>query len=298
MKKLKTVLVVTLCSCFITAFCQNTAGVQPPASKTKKLKIGDAFFFGGFMSQNLPVAGSLTDFKKLNPQSAMLGENMNGYSNSQYKNDVGFSSNNPAGSVFGAGLGLNFKETEKSVAQLRCGIAVSGINITNRLFKEENIPYDTLTSSQTGQTIYQDSITTQQYGMQYTAKQLHLDLSLIYRIYPSARWSFYGGVGLEGGTSLMAYTDVSYSKSIAIEGSSTEYDGDYRSERLINKSVQEYAAYLPIGVDFRMGKKRELLKQMHLFMEFRPFVSNINIPELGNFSSTGVKNAFGIRVTI
>lgn len=298
MKKLNILGIVMLSCTVSTAFCQSSTSPQPESSG-KKIKITDASVMGGFVNQNIPVVGSLADFQKLNPQSELLKENMAGYS--EGRNYFGFGNNSSYGGVFGAVLGLSFKEKPKSLTQLRCGISISGINLNNSISKTQITPYDTLTSSQTGQTIYYDSTTTSRYSMNYNAQQLHLDFSLIYRLYPAARWSMYGGVGLSAGASLMAYTDINYSENSTVGSGSTgdRYnDGVYRSERVINKGIKEYVGYLPVGVDFRVGRKKEFLKQIHLFMELRPFVSVMDTQELGTFSSTGVKNTFGLRVTI
>ena len=303
MKNVKIVFVTIASYTVAAAVCQTSTGTQQAPQKDRKIKITDASVLGGVMSQNLPLAGSVSDFQKLNPQSVLLQRNLDGNSTNEYGYDMGFGSHTlPGGSgVFGANLGFSFKEKPKSLTQLRCGIAVSGISISNSMSKTESIPYDTLTSGQTGQTIYYDSVITSGYNMNYFARQLRLDISLIYRIYPAARWSLYGGAGMEGGTSLMAYTDINYSEHLTVGSEEANYNPDdavYHSERIINKPIQEYVAYLPVGVDFRVGKKKEFFQQIHLFTELRPFISVVNIPELGTFSNTGIKNVVGLRVVI
>ena len=307
MKKLKKCSLLLACTVSSLAFAQNNTGTQAAPSKEKKVKITDASILGGFMSQNTTIAGSLTDFQKLNPQSAILMENMEGFTSQGYSYYYGYpyamnyGSNLNAGGTFGASLGLSFKEKPKSVTQLRIGVAVSGTSFNNFVSKTDRVPYDTLTSSQTGQTVYYDSVTYRSYSMQYNARQLKLDVSLLYRMYPSARWSLYGGIGLQGGASLTAYSDITYSEYSVIEGKTSDYnyqDNVNRTERIINKNIQEVVAYLPVGVDFRLGKRKEFLKQIHLFTELRPFVSVLNIPELGTFSGTGFQNIMGLRVTL
>lgn len=307
MKRIKSCSLIVMCTAASLAFGQNNTGTQTPPAPEKKVKITDASIVGGFMSQGMAVAGSLTDFQKLNPQSTILMENMDGYTSPGYRyHGYPFvmnygSSTFPSGGMFGANLGFSFKEKPKSGVQLRCGIAVSGTTFNNFVSKTDRVTYDTLTSSQTGQTVYYDSITYRSYSMQYNARQLKLDVSLLYRMYPSARWSLYGGIGLQGGTSLTAYSDITYNEYSVVEGKTTEYGYEAnvsRTERLKNKNVQEVVAYLPIGVDFRLGKRKEFFKQIHLFTELRPYISAMNIPELGTFSGTGFQNVMGLRVTI
>jgi hypothetical protein len=62
------------------------------------------------------------------------------------------------------------------------------------------------------------------------------------------------------------------------------------------KTVIGGSVYLPAGVDFRIGKRREFWKPVHLFYEIRPQVLYTNIPELGSSLRGGIQQGFGIRV--
>jgi hypothetical protein len=63
-----------------------------------------------------------------------------------------------------------------------------------------------------------------------------------------------------------------------------------------NKKKFACAAYVPLGVDFRIGKKRAFWKRTHLFYELRPSVTTI--PELRTFANAGVQQGIGLRVTL
>ncbi len=137
--------------------------------------------------------------------------------------------------------------------------------------------------------------------MTYTTQQIRVDISVIYRTNPLARWSMYGGVGIEFGSSVRASTNVYYSEYSFIESSGSSSNGSntmFRYETIANKNNIGGAAYLPLGVDFRVGKKREFFKQMHFFYEARPFLNYLNIPELGTIASVGMKSGIGLRITI
>lgn len=311
----------------LTAFGQQNNNNQQEQKAKKKIKIAEASVFGGGNMQHLPIAGSLSDFQKLNPESALLKQDMSGFGNAygtiytgvSYVNMNNYGGNSGAntsnGGLFGANVAFNLGSkdaaTAKSITQLRCGITVSGTNFSNYLSKTTYTPYDTLVSSSTGQTFYYDSINTQSYQMNYKSQQLSIDIALLYRINPASRWSLYGGIGVQAGGSLMAYSDITYSQNISYSpGYSSNYSnsnsyynsGNYynqsTTEHFINKNTQQYLAYLPIGVDFRLGKKREFFKQIHLFNEIRPYVYTMKIPELASFSGIGFRTSFGIRVTI
>lgn len=300
MKKTNMLFMGIACLAITTSFCQTDDKPQNEQVKKRKLKAVDAAIVPGMVFQMSPL-GLFTDFQRLNPNSALLNGNMDGYTSSN-----GFIGNiNP---TFAANLGFsvaNKARTEyRSNTQLRIGITFSEINMSNYLYKTERTRFDTITSSQTGQTAYSDSITHSSYNMNYKTQQLRIDVSLIYRTDPAARWSFFGGLGIEAGESIIAYTDISYSEYSTIEsgintsGSSGGSNASFRSERMINKNGYGYSTYLPMGIDFRIGKKREFFKQLHVFYEARPFVGYTYIPELGGINTVGLKSCLGLRVTI
>jgi hypothetical protein len=303
MKKLK--FTFTLLAAVITtvAFSQTNNATTNDAVQKGKLKITDASISVGGIFQNSPI-NTLSNFQKLAPQSLLLTTNFSGYSSSTGMASV-------AGPAFNANVGINRLKAEnptnKSVTQVRVGLSFSGTNISNYLSKTEKVPYDTLTSSQSGQTVYLDSVKTHSYSMNYKSQEIRLDVSLIYRTNPTARWSVYGGVGVEVGTTVSSYTSIYYnennsSKLMHNMGSSSNYGGSSTTngveEHFINKNGFGYAAYLPVGLDFRVGKKKEFFKQTHLFCEVRPFLNYTNIPELGTFGGVGMRSSLGLRVTI
>jgi hypothetical protein len=55
------------------------------------------------------------------------------------------------------------------------------------------------------------------------------------------------------------------------------------------------ALYVPIGVDFRLGKKNEVLRKMHLFFELRPTISVLTIPETKTYVYPSMQNCVGLK---
>ena len=266
----------------------------------KKIKIQDAHVQLGFILQpNSPA--SLTDFKKLAPNSTLLNEN---FSNFNQRNTMGTDGN----SVFSVLLGLNFLDKEKQLyksnMQLRLGFSFLGNQgLLNSYYSETRKPYDTLVSQQTGQYSTLDSITYQFYGMNYNSKQLKLDGSLIFKTNSEARWGLYGGIGLSFGASINASTSITYSKYTIAEKTfgttTTNYNssnnGVNKSEVFLQKNNIGGSVYLPLGVDFRMGKKKEFWKHTHLHYELRPGINYLSVPELRNYTNTCFQQGIGIR---
>ncbi len=276
-----------------------------PVNTVKRIRISDFYVQPNLFSERT-VSGNLADFRKLAPQSEYLNLNFAGYNSS---GGAVYVNTNAMLSVM---LGIKFSDKEKSKYKsnplLRLGISYfSGRTLSNNLYKETRKTYDTLTSSQTGQTIYMDSVSLRNYGMNYVGQQLRLDASLIFRTNPEARWSLFAGVGLTTGFSFSAFTEVYYSnyrrsESRSANGTILSTDRNFSSfesiknERLNNKTNFGASVFLPMGVDFRLGKKREFWKRMHLYYEFRPGINVTSIPELRTFTTASLQHGLGLRV--
>jgi hypothetical protein len=266
----------------------------------KKIKIQDAHVQLGFILQpNAP--SSLSDFKKLAPNSTLLNEN---FSNFNHSNSMGVDGS----SMFNVMVGLNFldkaKQTYKSNVQLRLGINYMAIQgLANSYFKETRKAYDTLISQQTGQYTILDSITYQSYRMNYNSKQLRLDGSLIFKTNTEARWGLYGGIGVSFGASINASTDIVYSKYTRAENpTGINYSSNNSNSNDVNKSevyIQKNnigaSVYIPLGIDFRIGKKKEFWKHTHLHYELRPGITYLSVPELRTYTNNYLQQGLGIR---
>jgi hypothetical protein len=188
--------------------------------------------------------------------------------------------------TFTVNLGLQFydseKQTYKSNPQLNIGVSFMGATILNAsYFKEEKVRFDTLSSLNSAYVVYMDSTRFQSYRMEYLFQQIWINTSLIYRTQPNARWSLYSGAGVSVLTSLMSATHIFYYKHELISYSFPNSANYYSTQRLpenyenfneihANKTNLSAFAYIPLGVDFRIAKKNEFWRKMHLVMEMQP----------------------------
>ena len=201
MRKNKMLLTTIACIVVTNTFCQTN---DNPVKR--KLKITDASIFAGMNFQSVNY-GTMLDFQKMASQSLLLNQNMQGYSipnvggvSGPFNRNFGYSGN----SSLSASIGINFADKEKtkykSNPKLRIGIVYfSQTSLSNSLYKADRKRYDTLTSVSTGQTVFYDSVTHHHYHMNYNSDQIRIDASLIFRTKPEARWSMYGGIGIEFG---------------------------------------------------------------------------------------------------
>jgi hypothetical protein len=278
-------------------------GQEEQTKTLNKISISEIYVQTGIYSGHSSM-GTLTDFKLLAPQSILLNRDFSDYSSSN-----GLILNN--NTMFSVVLGIQFSDKQntsyKKNPLLRLGVTYfSGTTLTGNLYKENTKTYDTLTSTNTGQTVYMDSIIRKNLGMNYSSEQLRFDGSLIFRTNPEARWSLFTGIGVTAGFSFNAYSEIYFSHTNSIEArfpngnSSTYYShfgNDWETEKFRNKNNLAFSTYIPMGIDFRIGKKSEFWKQIHLFYEFRPGINMTSIPELRTFTNATIQNVLGLKVS-
>jgi len=287
----------------LLGLCMLTFGIKAqPNNQTKKPRLGihDVFINVGFTVVNNPESG-LSDFKTLAPTSLLLKNDMSDFEVNNRIDEL----INP---VYSMQLGVQFRKRGTNSYRmnplLRVGFNYSSGSVINySLSQEQSQIADTLTSSQTGQQFFVDSIFRQDYEMQLNAQILQFDASLIFRTNPSSRLSAYAGLGFSLGASINTNLDVKYNEN---SDSNTQYNytgSSYNSSS--NKKVSEYfdagkinsySIYTPFGLDFRIGKYEEFLNNFHLFYEFRTGLQTSNVSELRTINSPYFQNNFGVRV--
>jgi hypothetical protein len=262
-----------------------------------KFKITDAYILAGVQSTPQSVT-SFTDMLSLAPQSVLLQQDFTGYNSYTYRGYYG------TGNVaFRVGL----QSLKKPNRELQLAVSYgSGVQISNYRSRDRNVPYDTFTSAQTGEQIIVDSVYTSHVSSQYTTDQLQIEASYIFRTDHLARWSFYGGIGAGVGTSLRASTSVfAYESSYAnILSLSDDYSRSYFSsnfdegsrEEFENQNVVSIALFIPAGIDFRIGKENAFWQQIHLFIEARPSIGIVNVPELDVAITPALHSNIGFRL--
>lgn len=261
--------------------------------KTPRVRISEFHLQTGF--QYYPAAtSSLEDFRKLAPNSILLKEDLPSYNSFGYYNGRGnFSS---------VQLGLTFKNHPNAL--LRVGISNMGVSgLQNSYSKQDYFPYDTLTSSATGEQTFIDSVSSQSYFMNHSSRQIRLDAALIFRTDASARWSLFAGIGASLGVNYNATTYISYYTNNYINnqnGNSYNYgynNGSEKTESFTTKNYLTTTAYIPMGVDFRIGKNQAFWKRLHLYYEIKPSISMTQIPALRTMTTVNMTQALGLKVS-
>lgn len=191
----------------------------------------------------------------------------------------------------------------------RAGISAQGISAS--IYNTSNsftTRIDTLVSSSNGSVFgFVDSTHRDFTFSSYLATAVKLDFAYLASTDVAKRFSFYSGVGMNFGITIAPRTEI-HSHSWDSE-QITDTNGNYISTQSVynalnvnrqvyqNKMGYMAALYVPIGVDFRLGKKNEVMQKMHLFFELRPTISVLNIPETKTYVYPSMQNCMGIKFT-
>lgn len=269
----------------------------------KKLRISELTFQVGGIG-NLSTSESFNSLRPLAPNSLLLSN-----APSQYSESESFTFN--SGLVTSMLLGISFRNHEKNGYKprptLRLGLIYSSNSgLSASIFNENRKAFDTLSSNQTGQILYVDSVVTRNYFIDYISEQIRLDASLIFRSNKKNRLTAMTGIGFTTGLSLNSTTSVRYNKYSRTESysSSDNYinnfngDNERSTEIVKNKTSFGYSMFVPVGLDFQLGKTHLFWKNAHFFYELRSGVNFTSVPELKLFSNAYMQHGFGLRISI
>jgi len=294
---------LTLIFCGLIATCQLSA---QEATEVKPFKISSFSVGFGFYHQQMPGI-AISDFKLLAPESLLLSDQLGDYASS-------YSSSSPDGGSFTALIEVSMRDKNrtgyKSGPIFRAGFNyLGGMGVTNNIRMEQRTPYDTLYSGNSGVVSYIDSVREQRYEMNYRSNHFQLDLSAIWRSKGKSLLSVYAGLGVSAGLSIYSETTINYSDHRYTNQYQTDnydlreyrYNNNYwdKQESVMNTQNLAVQVFMPLGVALKMGKKRELFRNLHLFTELRPGIGYYQIPELNaGFTRPFYQQFFGLRYQI
>lgn len=287
MKKHTIVLFAASAFNLTTLFAQEATPTK--TDKKCSFHITEVQLQNGFQLNPMPRT-NLLDFQSLAPNSILLGTDFSSYS---LVNRL-----LTGGSFHALSVGLKFK---KSNPTLRLGVSYLTNNNLNMAYEKViKYAYDTLTSTQTGTQTVLTHDTLYRYSMTNLSKQLRLDASLIFRSNEAARWSLYAGVGASLGYTIESTTRVDFSV-IHLNNQSNDDGMQHQATKQTtifeNKNYLTSSIYAPLGIDFRIGKKREFWKHLHLTYELKPSINFVAIPEIKTFTTVGLISTGGLRYT-
>ena len=245
--------------------------------------------------QNLALNNNLPeiDFTGLQSMGYPFGSRLNGFNAA-----LGFDLYNKSG----------VQPWGKPILRLGLSFMNSDFNSLN-YYRQDRFAYDTLYTTFQGNTsaFPVDSVAYQYKSISASANRLRLNASVLWRTNPEKRWSFYAGIGLGIGVSLSSKINV-----YDYQGSSLEYQSSYGTSSMqgMYKSPMGFGSYesirgrtwfdmnvfMPIGVDFRIGKKDNMWYHTHLFFEASPMIWLSKASGVQIQTNMGYSGTFGLRI--
>jgi hypothetical protein len=272
-----------------------------------KIKVSDVSIHSGSLTNtSVTVTGSNVNLLSLaREQGSSLLTNVD---LSTYKKYTG--SNGTTSNLFSILLGTEFKFRNKMKMNLRGGFtALNKADMSVSYIKEDVYRIDTFTSSQTGQQIFIDSTRTDEYNFSTVSSQLAFDLSATFSTNKLNKFSFYAGLGTFFGFTYASYLDILHTNQITnnngfndpirYQNINQSWKSTAENEKLKIDNVGSIAAiYIPLGIEYRVSKKVNVLKNFSIYTEIRPslVVSKNSFSETN--SSSYWMNIVGLRYHI
>ncbi len=140
----------------------------------------------------------------------------------------------------------------------------------------------------------------------YKATAIKADIAHVWSTDSDKRFSLHAGMGVNAGVNVAAQTHIfvnrwSVNELIDTNGDVISSNGYFNSndnfqrETFNNKTGFSSTAYIPLGLDFRVGHKREYLKNLHLFSEIRPALNVVVVPETRTYIFPTIQSTVGVK---
>lgn len=284
---------------FSSLFVFNLTAQNAIKTRPKKLILNSVS--GSISNQNIKThQGSFEDLMKLSTQESSASyENQIYYWQLQYS-DL---SNYQAEKIFptyqsvcrAVFFGFEFKDKSKNKfrekSTFRIGLNYAKNNNLSGLFSKTGIDYNSQNDIEV--------ITKETYSMLNSSKKLQVDFSGLYKINSDKRLSFYSGLGISLGKSYKNTTQIEYSFDRTYSGTntdpslnnSTRYYSTFK-----NKASFTGSTYIPLGIDYRLGKTDPFLKMFHVFLEARPTASLTTFSEIKPVTNLFISYGFGLKI--
>lgn len=279
---------------------------NPDNNKSKKLELTDFSIFRytnyfDFYHKRI----DLEDFQKFSPNSVNMPNELPVFFPSRV---TGIQEHN---SIV---IASNFDFIRKGKSKLFANRSLrAGLFYNNQSFLgsgygvQVRSPYGAAILNSTGVLIPIELVEEYRYIFRYLSRQLGLDASLIFKSRPEKRFVFYSGIGLTAAKSISATTSVYYSYYSRLDyKSEDDLFKNYRPEVDRYSETEEskangnasFAAYIPLGLDFTIGKRNKWLRRAHLFYEIRGSYYTVIVGNYGAENSTLLSTGLGFRYSL
>lgn len=267
-------------------------------NKDVRLKISEVNIFTGDMS--FPnVIDDFETFRKTAKDPSLIG------TFDDYEKAVGYDYI----SYFGINIALSpYRESDNTYNHYKK--ILLGINFKNgnrQVYRFTNEEFYTTTNlTDASGTVNYDLDSTIQASYQYTeaVQEIALNTAFLFYTNPQAQTSLHTGIGANVGFSLnsniIETVELDTTWSIAASGNERYYlDEDdsynYDYNYYDSKGSLFLRAYIPVGIDVRLSKKADVLKQLSLFYQFLFGIEYQHVYGVTSYTRMYWCSEFGIR---
>lgn len=228
-----------------------------------------------------------------------------------FENYFHYGLNSNIGMNIAAGFELRSKDKSfyRENPLIRIGLQGSSLNFFSFSGQETTTSaFDTLTSAQTNQAYYLDSVQERYYSVNKRAQLISIDASMIFRTDTEKKWSLYGGAGLTAGVSLNAYTEMTGHTNNYIQQrlsnnqtnrlGHSSFGNTHQQFRYANKMNIMGTLYVPLGINVNLGCTSDFWSKINLFYEFRSGLTFVNVPESKNLGGFSFLHGLGLSISI
>lgn len=278
------------------------AQYAPDSLRTLPL-VADVYLLPGAHTESAYLV-ALDQWRKLAPASELLARDLGDHRSYRFGSGDG-------AQAVGLALAVSIRlggeaRTARSGPYLRAGVTFRSHRGTDlELRKEERVPYDTLTSSQTGQIITVDSLTVDRYRLEHRYQQVGLDAAIVFLKEFPGRWTLHGGCGVQLGVSMAGRVRIDHTVErrvdpAVVSGQPGPWDDRQERETEVFSTQGDLclALYAPLGVGYRLGRRSPFWRAMNLTYELRPALEFGGVPELSTGARASVGSYFGLRVDL
>lgn len=260
------VILMLICFSSIIAIAQN--------SESKPFIRANAFQLShGMEFQSYSNSQSFSDFKAFANAPSLFSNDLNGYEGNNYNTSY-LTSNSEVM------LGLQFRnknQTYNPNRELQIGFGFgSYIGNSFSFHKENKTRIDTLVSTQTNETYFQDSITNMYQNYDHKAEMIYLNLKYVFKTDVKKRFYGYAGIGMKLGFSVNSSISSSYSESSKLTYDLDDYHDSYyvpfNGYKIEGQSTKGPSVFLTnmqikYGVNFRVSNTHNFWNHWNVFLE-------------------------------
>ena len=238
---------------------------------------------------------SITEWKQALPESALLQRNFEGFTHSISNTTYGNS-----GFYWNTSF---YRQNKKSgefdgKRELRFGMNLYSLQSNASFFyRNDRTRLDTLSNGE-----YLDSVTYKGLQLYNEAQYLNFDAALIFRSPGESRFRLYAGAGLQMGMSLNNRSELLYREGGSYEISygnisrrSESEESRFEREQWKQAVSISASVYMPLGVEWQMGKRREFFRPLFLTAELRPMMQVTGSDDFGAEVSSALTGMMGVR---